>query len=238
MRQDSQSLRPKISRGDNLKLSEYFESIRDIEKRIERASKEERIEGWRPTLAQPDMPRPANELPQNVPDHMKLMLDLVVLAFQMDKTRVATLMLNNDLSQMNFKFLEGVQGALHLDLTHNGKAADKEAMYLKTNQFHIAQFAYLTKRMKEIQEGDGTLLDNSILMLTSSLFDGDAHGANQLPFLLTGKGGGTLKPGRVLDYLDKGDDQRKACSLHLSLMDRMGVKLDRFGDAQTRLEDL
>ena len=145
--------------------SEYFESIRDIEKRIERASKEERLEGWRPTLTQPDMPRPANELPQNVPDHMKLMLDLIVLAFQMDKTRIATLMLNNDLSQMNFKFLEGVQGALHLDLTHNGRAADKEAMYLKTNQFHIAQFAYLTQRMKEIHEGDGTLLDNSILML-------------------------------------------------------------------------
>jgi hypothetical protein len=92
--------------------------------------------------------------------------------------------------------------------------------------------------MKEINEGDGTLLDNSILMLTSSLFDGDAHGANQLPILLTGKGGGTLKPGRVVDYLGKEDDQRKACSLHLSLMDRMGVKLDRFGDAQTRLEDL
>ena len=238
VRQDSQNLKPKISKGDNAKLSEYLESIRDIEKRIERASKEERIEGWRPTLAQPDMPRPANELPQNVPDHMKLMLDLTVLAFQMDKTRIATLMLNNDLSQMNFKFLEGVQGALHLDLTHNGKAADKEAMYLKTNQFHIAQFAYLTKRMKEIPEGDGTLLDNSILVATSSLFDGDAHGANQLPFLLTGKGGGSIKPGRILDYLDKGDENRKACSLHLSLMDRMGVKLDRFGDASTRLEDL
>jgi hypothetical protein len=238
VRQDSQSLRPKISRGDNVKLSEYFESIRDIEKRIERASQEERIEGWRPTLAQPDMPRPANELPQDVPDHMKLMLDLTVLAFQMDKTRIATLMLNNDLSQMNFKFLEGVQGALHLDLTHNGRAADKEEMYLKTTQFHIAQFAYLTQRMKDINEGDGTLLDHSILMLTSSLFDGDAHGANQLPFLLTGKGGGTLKPGRVLDYLGKGDEHRKACSLHLSLMDRMGVTLDRFGDAQARLEDL
>ena len=153
VRRDSQSLRPKISRGDNEKLSEYLESIRDIEKRIERASKEERIEGWRPTLAQPDMPRPKNELPQNVPDHMKLMLDLIVLAFQMDRTRVATLMLNNDLSQMNFKFLEGVQGALHLDLTHNGRAAEKEAMYLKTNQYHIAQFAYLTQRMKEISEG-------------------------------------------------------------------------------------
>ena len=238
VRQESQSLRPRISKGDNVKLTEYFESIRDIEKRIERASKEERIEGWRPTLSKPDMPRPANELPQDVPDHMKLMLDLIVLAFQMDKTRLATVMLNNDLSQMNFKFLEGVQGALHLDLTHNGKAADKEAMYLKTNQFHIAQFAYLTQRMKDIRESDGTLLDHSILMCTSSLFDGDAHGANQLPILLTGKGNGTLRPGRVLDYLDKPDPERKACSLHLSLMDRMGVKLDRFGDSSSRLEEL
>jgi hypothetical protein len=238
VRQDSQSLRPKISRDDNAKLTEYFESIRDIERRIERASNEERLEGWRPTLDKPDMPRPKNELPQDVPDHMKLMLDLIVLGFQMDKTRVATLMLNNDLSQMNFKFLDGVHGALHLDLTHNQRAADKEAMYLKTNQYHIAQFAYLTQRMKEIPEGDSTLLDNSILMLASSLFDGDAHGANQLPILLTGKGGGSLKTGRILDYLEKDSEQRKACSLHLSLMDRMGVKLDRFGDATTRLEGL
>jgi len=238
IRQDSQSLRPKISRGDNEKLSEYLESVRSVEKRIARAAKEERIEGWRPTLTQPDMPRPKNELPQNVPDHMKLMLDLIVLAFQMDKTRVATLMLNNDLSQMNFKFLEGVQGALHLDLTHNGHAADKEAMYLKTNQYHIAQFAYLTRRMKEISEGETSLLDNSILVATSSLFDGDLHSAEQLPFLITGKGGGTIQGGRILDYLKKGDENRKACSLHLSLMDRMGITLDRFGDATTRLTEL
>ena len=238
VRQDSQGLRPKISRSDNLKLSEYFESIRDIEKRIDKANKEERIEGWRPTLEQPDMPRPKDGLPQDVPDHMKLMLDLIVLAFQMDKTRLATVMLNNDLSQMNFKFLQGVQGALHLDLTHNGKAPDKEAMYLKTNQYHIQQFAYLTQRMKDIKEGDTSLLDNSILVCTSSLFDGDAHSADRLPFLITGKGGGTLKGGRILDYTDKGDDNRKACSLHLSLMDRMGVKLDKFGDATTRLEGL
>ena len=238
VRQDSQSLKPKISRSDNQKLGEYLESIRDIQKRIERAAREERIEGWRPTLEQPDMPRPANELPQDVPDHMKLMLDLTVLAFQMDKTRIATLMLNNDLSQMNFKFLQGVQGALHLDLTHNGRAAEKEAMYLKRNKFHIQQFAYLTQRMKEIPEGDGTLLDHSILMCTSSLFDGDAHSAEQLPILLTGKGNGTIKTGRVLDYMDKGNDNRRACSLHLSLMDRMGVTLDRFGDTSARLAEL
>ncbi len=238
VRDDSASLKRKVSRDDSEKLAEYYESIRDIEKRIERANREELLEGWRPTLAQPDMPRPANELPQNVPEHMKLMLDLTVLAFQMDKTRIATLMLNNDLSQMNFKFLQGVQGALHLDLTHNGKAADKEAMYLRTNQFHIEQFAYLTQRMKEIKEGEGTLLDHSILMMASSLFDGDAHSANQLPILLAGKGGGSLQTGRVLDYLSAGDENRKTCSLHLSLMDRMGVSLDRFGDASTRLAGL
>ena len=238
VRDESQSLRPRISQDDNHKLSEYFEGIRDIEKRIERASTEERFEGWRPTLTQPEMPRPKNELPQDVPAHMKLMLDLIVLAFQMDKTRVATLMLNNDLSQMNFKFVEGVQGALHLDLTHNGRVAEKEAMYLKTNQFHAAQFAYITSRMKAISEGETTLLDNSIMMLASSLFDGDLHGADQLPILLTGRGGGSLKTGRILDYLERGDERRKACSLHLALMDRMGAKLDRFGDATTRLEDL
>jgi hypothetical protein len=238
VREDSQGLKPRISRNDTLKLDEYLESIRDIELRIERAAKDDLIEGWRPTLAQPDMPRPNNELPQNVPEHMKLMLDLTVLAFQMDKTRIATLMLNNDLSQMNFKFLEGVQGALHLDLTHNGRAADKEAMYLKTNQFHIEQFAYLTQRMKDIQEGEGTLLDNSILLCTSSLFDGDAHSAEQLPVLITGKGQGSIRTGQVLDYFEKGDDHRKVCSLHLSLMDRMGVELNQFGDATTRLAEL
>jgi hypothetical protein len=235
---EAHSLQPRISKTDRSKLDEYLESVRSIETRIERASKEERIEGWRPSITKPNMPRPANEIPQDVPAHMKLMMDLVVLAFQMDKTRIATLMLNNDLSQMNFKFLDGVKGALHLDLTHNGKAPEAEAMYLKTNQFHIQQFAYLLDRMKSIDEGGSTLFDNSMLMCCSNLFDGDAHGADQMPILLGGKGGGTLRPGRVLDYLGKGDDNRRACSLYLSMMDRMGVKLDRFGDTDKRLVDL
>ena len=236
--QDTHDLQPKISRSDRVKLEEYLESIRSVEKRIDRASKEERIEGWRPSIAKPNMPRPADEIPQNIPDHMKLMMDLVILAFQMDKTRIATLMLNNDLSQMNFGFLKGVQGALHLDLTHNGKAPAAEAMYLKTNQFHLDQFAYLVKRMKEIDEGGTSLFDNSMLLCCSNLFDGDSHGADQMPMLLAGKGGGTLKPGRVLDYLEKGDDNRRACSLYLSLMDRMGVQLERFGDTDKRLVEL
>jgi hypothetical protein len=237
--QDTHTLQPRISRGDRHKLDEYLTSIRDIENRLERAAKEERLEGWRPTLTKPDMPRPADELPQNVPDHMKLMLDLMVLAFQMDKTRIVTCMLNNDLSQMNFRFLEGVQGALHLDLTHNGKAPAAEAMYLKTNQFHVEQFAYLLKRMKEIDEGGQSLLDSSMLLFCSNLFDGDAHSADQMPMILAGRANGTLQTGgRILDYLNKGDDNRRACSLYLSIMDRMGVKLDRFGDTDKRLADL
>jgi hypothetical protein len=156
----------------------------------------------------------------------------------MDKTRVVTLMLNNDLSQMNFKFLEGVQGALHLDLTHNGKAPATEAMYLKTNQFHIAQYAYLIDRMKKIDEGGQSMYDSSMLMGCSNLFDGDSHSADQLPILLAGRGNGTLKMGQNLDYLSKGDENRRACSLYLSLMDRMGVQLERFGDTDKRLVEL
>lgn len=240
VRSDASSLNTRLSAGDRQKLDEYLESIRSIEVRIERASRQERLEGWRPSISKPNMPRPADQIPQDVPEHMKLMLDLIVLAFQMDKSRIATIMLNNDLSQMNMKFIPGVQGALHLDLTHNGKAPAVEAMYLKTNQFHIAQFAYLVDRMKKADDGNGqTLFDNSILLCCSSLFDGDAHSAEQLPILLAGRGGGALKlGGRNLDYMGAGDDNRRACSLYLTLMDRLGVQLDRFGDTDKRLANL
>ena len=233
----ARSLRSQVSHSDRAKLEEYLESIRDIERRIDLATKQERLEGWRPSLAEPNMERPASELPQEVPEHMRLMLDLIVLAYRMDKTRIATLMLNNDLSQMNFGFLDGVEGALHLDLTHNGKDPELEAMYLRTNQFHVEQFAYLVRRLSEIDEGGKSLLDSSMLIGCSNLFDGDRHQADEMPFLLAGRGGG-LRPGQVLDYLSAGDDNRRACSLYLSLMDRMGVRLDRFGDSRRRLDKI
>src|SRR5262249_23886520 len=123
--------------------------------------------------------------------------------------------------------------------THNGHAPELEAMYLKTNQFHMQQFVYLVKKLKAIDEGNGqTLLDSSTLMFASSLYDGDAHGADQLPIVLAGHAGGALQTGRVIDYFDKGNDNRRACSLYLSLMDNMGVKLDRFGDTDKRLDGL
>jgi Protein of unknown function (DUF1552) len=235
---DAQDLRPNLATRDRVKLDEYLDSIRDIEFRIERASNDKRLEGWRPTTTEPTLPRPAIELPQSVPDHMRLMMDLIVMAFQMDKTRIATCMLNNDLSQMNFGFLEGVKGSLHLDLTHNGRLPELEAMYLKTNQFHVAQMAYLAKRMKEIDEGGRSLLDSSSVLFCSNLFDGDKHQATEMPMLLVGRCGGSLSTGRILDYSDRGDGNRRACSLYLSLFEKMGVPLKSFGDAQHPLADL
>ncbi|HVW37806.1 MAG TPA: DUF1552 domain-containing protein [Pirellulales bacterium] len=235
---DARDLKRSVSRSDGEKLDEYLESVRSIETRIARASDDGRLEGWRPTLTKPNLARPDDSLPQDIPVHMQLMLDLVVLAFQMDKTRIATCMLNNDLSQMNFGFLEGVRGSLHLDLTHNGRDPELEAMYLKTNQFHVAQFAYLVKRLKAIDEGERTLLDNSVLLCCSNLFDGDKHQADEMPMLLAGRAGGRLKTGRVLDYLSAGDDHRRACSLYLSLMDLMGSPQPRFGDAVKPLAGL
>ncbi|MBM81418.1 MAG: hypothetical protein CMJ78_12625 [Planctomycetaceae bacterium] len=235
---DATDLKRQISVEDRRKLDEYLESIRDVEKRLDRASQDDRLEGWRPTLTKPDMPRPATDLPQDVPEHMRLMLDLIVLAFRMNKTRIATCMLNNDLSQMNFGFLKGVEGSLHLDLTHNGRDPKLEAMYLRTNQFHTEQCAYLLKRMKQINEGERSMLDNSLVMFCSNLFDGDKHQADEMPIILAGKAGGKVKPGRILDYGQRPDEERRACSLYLSLMDKMGVSLNRFGDTDRRLAEL
>jgi hypothetical protein len=235
---DANDLKRRVSRSDGHKLDEYLESVRSIETRIARAGDEGRLEGWQPTLAKPNMARPDDPLPQDIPVHIRLMLDLIVLAFQMDKTRIATCMLNNDLSQMNFGFLEGVHGSLHLDLTHNGRKPELEAMYLKTNQFHVAQFAYLVERLKAIDEGEYTLLDNSVLLCCSNLFDGDKHQADQMPMILAGRAGGRLRPGRVLDYLAAGDENRRACSLYLSLMDLMGAPQTRLGDAERLLAGL
>ncbi|MCR9291980.1 MAG: DUF1552 domain-containing protein [bacterium] len=233
---DARRMQQTVSAADRVKLDEYFDSIRDIENRIDRARREERLEGWQPSATEPTFGRPPEALPQNVSEHMRLMLDLIVLAFQMNKTRIATCMLNNDLSQMNFGFLEGVEGSLHLDLTHNGRDPKLEAMYLKTNQFHVAQFRYLLERMRSIDEGGTSLLDNSILMLASNLFDGDRHEADEMPVLLAGSAGGAWKHGRIIDVRQSESNERRACNLYLSIMDQMGVRLPAFGDATQRLD--
>ena len=226
---DARDFRRGISRRDQQKLDEYLNSVREVEKRIENAGQRGELQGWRPTLSKPDMPRPKDGYPQDIVEHMRLMSDILVLAFQTDTTRVCTLKLNNDHGTLRFPHL-GVDYMIHHLLSHS----DTDD-WLKVNQFFLEQMAYIARRMDAIQEGERTLLDNSMLMLCSSMITGH-HDANQLPVVMLGGGGGRIKGGRNLDYLGKPD--RQMCRLYLTMMDKMGVHLDKFGDAREPLLEI
>jgi hypothetical protein len=223
---DASSLRGRISHADQLKLDEYLTSVRDVEARIERAGKDQQLQGWRPTLSKPNIPRPADGVPQDIAEHMRLMCDILVLAFQTDTTRFCTLKLNNDHSSLRFPNL-GVDYMIHHLLSHTDSAD-----WLKVNRFFVNQLAYLARKLDAIQEGEHTALDHSIIMFCSSMLTG-GHDASQLPVVILGRGGGKLASGRTLDYLGK--PNRKMCSLFLSLMDKFGVRLPEFGDSRERL---
>jgi hypothetical protein len=232
VRDEAARLSGRVSSGDKAKLDEYLTSVREVETRIERmrttkakADENARDRG-RPTFT---MPRPDNGLPEDIREHMRLMCDIVALGFQTDKTRVATLLLCRDLSGLFYPFLD-VRTAHH-PASHD----DQSDAYERVSRFYCSQLAYLAGRLEAMPEGEGTVLDNSCLMFISSMWSGSKHDSTKVPVLLAGGLGGTLEIGRVLDYTDQGDDNRKLCSMYLSLMDRMGVQLDRFGDADSRL---
>lgn len=226
---DAKDVRRGISTRDQQKLDEYLDSVREVEQRIENAGKRGELQGWRPTLAKPNIPRPAEGIPQDIGEHMKLMCDIMVLAFQTDTTRLCTLKLNNDHSSLRFPNL-GVDYMIHHLLSHSDTAD-----WLKVNQFFLQQLGYIARKLDAIQEGSRTALDNSMLVFCSSMLTGN-HIANQLPIVVLGGGGGRIKGGRVLDYLDKPD--RQMCRLHLSLMDKMGVRPATFGDAKAPLQEV
>jgi hypothetical protein len=235
IKDDAASLTRQVSSGDKAKLDEYLTSVREVEKRVEsmREAKEtaqDRAEHRRQPLF--TMERPDNGLPEDIREHMRLMCDILALAFQTDKTRVATLLLCRDISGLFYPFLD-VRSSHH-PASHN----DRSEAYERISRYYVSQLAYLAGRLDTMREGEGTVLDNSCLMFISNMWSGSKHDSTKLPLLLAGGLGGTLETGRVLDYTEKGDDNRKLCSMYLSIMDRMGVKLDHFGDAETRLAEL
>ena len=237
--EQTRSVSQQLAGSDRRKLDEFQSSVRALEKRIERATSENRLEGWRPSLAKPNMQRPPESLPQDVREHMKLMLDLLVLAWQMDKTRVATLIFNRDVSHMKFGFLDGVLNDQLHGISHHKDKEDKLASYQRINEFHVEQFAYLLSKMKGIDEGGGsTMLDNVILLFGSNMFNGDSHDGRNLPLVLAGHGGGKLKPGRVLDFENHSEEQQRACNLYLSIAQQMGIDLASFGDSVGPLSGL
>jgi hypothetical protein len=222
-------LRRRLSVTDQRKLDEYLDSVRDVEQRIENAGQKGELQGWRPTLSAPNIPRPADGIPQDIAGHMRLMCDLLVLGFQTDATRITTLKLSNDHSSLHFPNL-GVDYMIHHLLSHSDTTD-----WLKVNQFFREQLAYIARRLDAIQEGPRTLLDNTMLMFCSSRLTGD-HDANQLPVVLLGGAGGRLKGGRVLDYKER--PERQMCRLSLSIMDRMNVGLPKFGEAAKALAEV
>jgi hypothetical protein len=226
---DAGNLRRQISVADRRKLDEYLDSVRDVEQRIDRAGREGELQGWRPTIDKPNIPRPPEGIPQNIADHMRLMCDILVLGFQTDTTRVTTLKLNNDHSSLRFPHL-GVDYMIHHLLSHSDTTD-----WLKVNQFFVEQLAYVARKLDAIQEGERTALDNSMIVFCSSMLTG-GHDATQLPVVLVGGGGGTIRGGRVLDY--RGQSNRQMCRLYLSMMSKMGVHLDTFGDATEPLAEV
>ncbi len=227
--EDARDLRRAISVADQRKLDEFLDAVRDVEQRIEQAGTRGELQGWRPTLREPNIPRPADGIPQDIGEHMRMMCDILILAFQTDTTRVGTLKLNNDHSSLRFPNL-GVDYMIHHLLSHSDTAD-----WLKVNQFFVEQLAYIARKLAAIQEGERTALDNSMLLFCSSMLTG-SHDATQLPVVLLGGGGGRIQGGRVLDYRDKPD--RQMCRLFLSMMDKVGIQLTSFGDAREAMLEI
>lgn len=229
------ALESKISHSDKAKLDEYLTSVRELEKGVERTramkDRADDLAKNRGKLAF-TMPRPDNGLPEDIREHMRLMSDIIALAFQTDRTRVATLLLCRDLSGLFYPFLD-VRTAHH-PASHD----DRSDAYQRVAHYYVSQLAYLAGRLDAMKEGEGTVLDNSCLLFVSNMWSGSRHDSSKVPLLLVGGLGGTLETSRVLDYTGKDNQDRKLCSLYLSIMDRMGVKLDRFGDADSRLAGL
>jgi hypothetical protein len=220
---EARSLSGSVGAGDRAKLVEYLDAIRDVERRIARAEEQSGRE------------LPVVEHPSGVPDsfdeHVKLMTDLQVLAYQADLTRVATFMLGREFSGMTFPQI-GVPDAHH-PITHHQHEAEKVVKVAKINAYQVTKFAYLLERLAATPDGDGSLLDHSTLLYGTGMGDCNAHDPRSIPLLLAGGGAGQLRGGRHLKF----PKETPLANLHLTLLDKFGVRLDRIGDSTGRIDD-
>lgn len=243
VRGEADRLRARIAPGDRRKMDEYLDSVRDLERRVELDETLTRKGGnARPEVAAQveELSRRIDTLPVGVSlaehfkqarggdhtEHVRLMLDILAIAFWTDTTRVATFMFGNDVSSRDFSFLPGVHGAHH-EISHHNHDAAKLEEYRIINTWHTAQFAYFLDRLKAMPEDGGSVLDNSIIAFGSSLRDGNAHAPENLPLLLAGRGGGVLKTGRLVEA----GERTPLANLHLSLLNAFGIQEPRFADS-------
>lgn len=225
--EDAKRLRPRLGRDDQFKMDEYLDSVRAVEKRIEFAMRKD-PRPWQPAVDEEQVRAAMPGVPADFREHIGVMLDLMVLAFQTDSTRVCSLMFANDVSGRNFSFVDGVSGSHH-ELSHHENKQEKIEQYQRINRWHVEQFATMLRKLKSIPEGTGTLLDNCMVLFGSSMSDGNRHDPDNLPILLGGRAGGTIDSGQHLQA------DVPLCNLYLSMLDRMGIEAESFGDSTARL---
>jgi len=223
--EDANSLQNKLGGNDRRKMDEYLTSVRELEQRIERAQKNTH------PIPVPDYQMPKDG-PKDYKEHLRMMADMVVLAFQTDVTRISTFVFANEGSSRGYAEIGVPEG--HQDLSHHEGNAEKLHKIHKINLFHVEQLAYMIDKMQKIQEGDRTLLDNSMIVYGSGLGDGNRHNHDDLPVLLLGKGGGSIKSSRYLKY----PAETPMANLYLSMLDRLGIPTEKFADSSGRLDKL
>ncbi len=221
---DARSLQKQLGRSDQQKLEEYLSGVRQVERQIEHSERESQR-----NVAPMEVPA---GIPPEYVDHLRLMLDMMVLAFQTDATRVATMMFANAASNRNYRHIGVPDG--HHDLSHHGGDPVKHDKIRQINRFHTTQLAYFLERLKSIPEGEGTLLDNCMILYGSGLSDGDKHNNEDLPIILAGRGGGSLTPGRHLVF----PHETPMCNLFMTMLGNLGVSVPYIGDSTGRLPGL
>ena len=225
--EDAKRLSNKVGKKDRVKLDEYLTAVREIELRLERAEKDSKE---RPEyLADYDKPE---GIPSSYEEHIRLMGDMMVLAFQTDATRIATFMLANEGSNKSYRFIGVNEG--HHSLSHHQNDPVKLRKISDINEFHARQVSYILQRLKSIPEGNGSLLDNCMILYGAGISDGNRHNNENLPIVMAGKAGGAIRPGRHLRY----HFETPMSNLYLSMLERVGVKQDRFGDSTGHLKGL
>lgn len=222
--EDAAELKRKLGSRDKLKIEEYFTSVRDIESRLERMEESEAKlvkMGQKPT-----------GVPSDYGEHVRLMGDMMILAFQADLTRISTFMFANEGSNRNYRNIGISDG--HHDISHHGKQVEKLEKKRRIDRFHVEQLAYILNRMRSIREVEGTLLDNTMLLYGGGIGDGDRHNHDDLPILLAGRGAGKLKPGRHVRFRQG----TPLNNLFLSMLDKVGVDVEQLGDSTGKLQGL
>jgi hypothetical protein len=228
---DARRLREQVAAADRLRLDEYLEGIRSIEQRVERASAGSRG-AWK-ARAPVDPKAVPSDRPGSHAEHVRLMMDMIATAFQSDTTRVCTFMFGNAVSNVSFRFLEGVSAGHH-DVSHHQKDPDKLRQYQLINRWHIEQYAYLLRKLRAMKEGESTVLDNSMVLFASALSDGDRHDPHRLPLVLGGRGGGRIDSGQhLVCELDS-----PVANLYVSMLDAFGAPVERFADSTGHLPGL